>query len=78
MTDDRTSRGFTDLIKIEDDVVGILDSMSYELEHLDCFDREQRAEIHTILRAIQADTRKHREIVSSLSGEENGEYIKNA
>jgi len=78
LTGKQSAGHLSDLVKVENDVAEILEEMSYELEHLECFDREQRAELHTILRAIQADTRTHHDIVSSLAGDQNGEYIRNA
>ncbi|MFP4356430.1 MAG: hypothetical protein ACLFUJ_15035 [Phycisphaerae bacterium] len=63
-----------DLVQMEDDLAALLQDMAYDVEHTEQFDREQRAELHTILRALQADTEMHRGIIAVIA--RNGEYVK--
>ena len=64
------------LVQMEDKLASLLGDMAYDAEHTDSFDGEIRAEIHTILRALQADTEMHRGLVALLA--RGGEYVGDA
>ena len=38
-----------------------------DVAHTECFDREQRAEVYTILKTIRANTETHRDMVKLLA-----------
>lgn len=48
---------------MEEQLAQRLHQASKEIDHMDCFDDEQRAEIYTILKALKDDTRAHCDIV---------------
>jgi len=68
----------SELIHLETELASILAAMAYDVEHMECFDCEERAEIYTILHALQADTRKHSDTVSLLADRRRGEYVHDA
>ncbi|MCL2700122.1 MAG: hypothetical protein FWE88_00340 [Phycisphaerae bacterium] len=47
------------LAKLEEHLADQLAKIQYELDHTDCFDPEQRAEIYTIVQALREDTQAH-------------------
>jgi hypothetical protein len=61
----------------EEKIAASLVQAADEVEHADCFDTEQRAEVYTILKALQADTEIHRGMVSLLT-RKLGEYVSDA
>ena len=48
-----------DLVSRENVLCDRLSSASRQLDRVDCFDEEQRAEIYTILKALRDDTAAH-------------------
>jgi demethoxyubiquinone hydroxylase (CLK1/Coq7/Cat5 family) len=48
---------------IEERLAKQLTQACKEVEHMDCFDNEQRAEIYTILKALRDDSAAHREML---------------
>lgn len=54
------------LFDIEADLAATLSETVDEIEHMDCFDPEQRAELYTILRAMVSDTQQHRTSLAKL------------
>ena len=41
-----------------------------EIERVECFDSEQRAEVYTILQAMLSDCRAHRAVIERLPAEQ--------
>ncbi len=70
----RQTSELSELVKLEEDIASILQEMAYDTSHTESFDREQRAELHTILRALQADSELHRGILAVLA--KGGEYVR--
>ncbi len=64
--------------ELEDRLSAMLYEAANEVAHTDCLDDEQRAEVYTILRALQADGEMHRGILSLLSRRLGGEYVADA
>jgi hypothetical protein len=54
-------------VGVEAGIVRALSESADELAHAECFDQEQRAELYTILQAIQADTANHRQMIDLLA-----------
>jgi len=52
------------LTRLEELSADQLAKIQYELDHTDCFDDEQRAEIYTILQALRDDTRAHLDVLA--------------
>lgn len=64
-------------VGVEAGIVQALSESAEELAHTECFDQEQRAELYTILEAIQADTASHQKVIDLLAaklqaGQEGG------
>lgn len=53
----------TDVARLEEQLVQTLKQTAHEVDHMECFDDEQRSEIYTILRTMQDDTVAHRRLV---------------
>ena len=47
------------LARLEENLADRLAKIQYELDHTDCFDPEQRAELYTIVQALRDDTKAH-------------------
>jgi hypothetical protein len=60
------------MIRLEDDLAAALDEAAHQIAHAECFDLEQRAEVYTILHAIQTDTAAHRQIVGQWVNDTTG------
>ena len=54
------------IVDLESQITQSLTQAAQEIEYVECFDREQRAEVHTILRAMLADTKVHRSLLDRL------------
>lgn len=54
---------------LEEQLALQLDQTAHEIEHMDCFDDEQRAEIYTILQALREDSQAHRHAVAAWAGQ---------
>ncbi len=55
------------LAQLEEQLSGMLRAASEEVEHVECFDDEQRSEMYTILRALRADTELDRALVDLVA-----------
>lgn len=55
--------------KLEQELVACLCQTARTIEHMDCFDQEQRAEIYTILKALRDDTQVHSEAMGRWASE---------
>ena len=66
---DRSSGGLAELAELEKALLGRIDAADTALRRADCFDEEQRAEIHAILDAIRHDSEFHAHYVGSLGSE---------
>jgi hypothetical protein len=64
---------FSPAIELEEKLSSLLRDIAYDIEHSEAFDTEQRAELHTILRALQANNEMHMGVVQILA--RNGEYV---
>ncbi len=51
---------------LEDDLADALTRTSNEVNYVECFDQEQRAEVYTILRAMTKDTQAHQSLAAGL------------
>jgi hypothetical protein len=72
---DRTE--LSEINELQEQLTAMLVETLDEVQHIDCLDHEQRAEVYTILKALQADARLHSRVLSVLSGQ-GGEYIADA
>jgi len=66
---DRSPGGLAQLAELEKALLGRIDEANDALTRADCFDEEQRAEIHAILEAIRQDSEFHAHYVGSLGSE---------
>jgi len=55
-----------DVASLEASLAEMLGKTAREVDHVECFDQEQRAEIYAILQALQSDTNVHRGMVETL------------
>ena len=60
------------LARLEEDLADQLAKIQYELDHTDCFDDEQRAEIYTIVQALRDDTKAHIQFL--VQAQQAGQY----
>ena len=60
------------LARLEEDLADQLAKIQYELDHTDCFDPEQRAEIYTIVQALRDDTKAHIQFL--VQAQQAGQY----
>ena len=58
--------GVPDVANLEAGLAAMLGRTAMEVEHVECFDEEQRAEIYAILQALRSDTDLHRGMVEAL------------
>ena len=60
------------MARLEDDLAAAIERAAHQIAHAECFDLEQRAEVYSILHALQADSAAHRQIlgqwVSDVAG----------
>ena len=57
----------SDIASVERKVsVALLDTVE-EVEHSECLDSEQRAEIYTILQTLKAETKAHEPLIEKLA-----------
>ena len=75
MTGPRQDHGLnlSGMARAEEELAAQLVATADEIAHAECFDPEQRAEVYTILRAIQTDTEAHRRIVGQWVSDVTGE-----
>jgi len=59
------------IVNLEMEINQSLTEATRDIEYVETFDQEQRAEVHTILRAMLADTQVHRSLLDRL-GEQLG------
>ena len=52
---------------MENSLLSQIDAAADDLQRVDCFDEEQRAEIHAILEAMKHDSESHSAIVQFLT-----------
>ena len=71
------SEDLTGLARLEETLAGALTDAADEVEHADCLDEEQRAEVYTILQTLKADIELHRGLLN-LMVEQVGEYASDA
>jgi hypothetical protein len=64
--------------RLEEQLASMLQETATEVAHTDCLDDEQRAEIYTILSALQADSEMHRGMMNVLARQAGGEYVGDA
>ena len=57
---------------LESKLANTLGDAADELEHMEFFDAEQRAEIYTILDAMKSDTAAHRTVMARLAQQTSG------
>ncbi len=55
-----------DVANLEAGLAAILGKTATEVDHVECFDEEQRAEIYAILQALRSDTDVHRALVEAI------------
>ena len=58
----------TVLTRLEETLAEQLVKIQYELDHADCFDDEQRAEVYTIVQALRDDTQAHIRFLAQAAG----------
>jgi len=66
------STAVSDLKKLEDELAAMLARTAGEVDHAECFDQEQRAEVYAILSALRADTQAHRTMLDRLAAQDGG------
>ncbi len=70
---DNSGRIFSDLARIEQGLVDTVQAAAREVQHTECLDDEQRAEVYSILHALKNDTEAHRQIVGQWVNDSTGE-----
>jgi hypothetical protein len=70
---DNSPHLFSDLERIEQGLVDTVRNAAREVQHTECLDDEQRAEVYSILRALKNDTEAHRQIVGQWVNDTTGE-----
>jgi hypothetical protein len=55
-------------VALETEMMGRVMAAVEQLQRVECLDEEQRAEIQTILEAMQHDSHNHSQLVADLSG----------
>jgi hypothetical protein len=60
-------------VSVESSIAEMLSRTSREISFSECFDDEQRAEIYTILHALDTDTQAHRQLVGRWVNQQTGE-----
>jgi len=51
------------MARLENQLAAVLGATAEEVDHMECFDEEQRAEIYTILQTLKTDTSQHRALL---------------
>ena len=64
----------SELVALESQLASDLMDLLEDVEHTEFFDDEQRAELYTILKALQADSEMHRGTVLRVA-QLAGEYV---
>ena len=62
-----------DLVRVEERLAEALRTAAREVQHTECLDGEQRAEVYTILDALKNDTNAHRAIVGRWVSDRSGD-----
>jgi len=57
------------LRQLEEQLAQRLEQTAHEIQHMDSFDDEQRAEIYTILQALREDSLAHRDALTRWAGQ---------
>ena len=70
---DNSGHLFSDLARIEQGLVDTVQAAAREVQHTECLDNEQRAEVYSILHALRNDTEAHRQIVGQWVNDSTGE-----
>ena len=70
---DNSGQLFGDLARIEQGLVDTVQAAAREVQHTECLDDEQRAEVYSILHALKNDTEAHRQIVGQWVNDSTGE-----
>ena len=70
---DNSPRPLGDLERIEQGLVDTVQAAAREVQHTECLDDEQRAEVYSILHALKNDTEAHRQIVGQWINDSTGE-----
>ena len=75
MTDVKDNSGHlvSDPERIEQGLVDTVRAAAREVQHTECLDEEQRAEVYSILHALKNDTEAHRQIVGQWVNDTTGE-----
>ena len=60
------------VVNIEGQLEAVLVKAAREVQHMEFNDQEQRAEVYTILRALQDDTAAHRRLVGQWVNDGGG------
>jgi hypothetical protein len=57
---------------LEDDLAAAIEQAADQIAHAECFDLEQRAEVYSILHALQADSAAHRQMLGQWVSDVTG------
>lgn len=71
--DNNSDPVFGDMARIEQGLVETVKAAAWEVQHTECLDDEQRAEVYSILHALKNDTEAHRQIVGQWVNDSTGE-----
>lgn len=66
------------IVNLESQITQSLTEAAQEIEYVECFDEEQRAEVYTILRAMLSDTKVHRSLLDRLGSKLGKEEVADA
>jgi len=66
LSQDVTGSQTSALVQLEAELANALLQVAEDIEHAECFDEEERAEVYTILRAMLADSKVHRDLLEKL------------
>jgi hypothetical protein len=67
MTNMQIGLHMSELAGVENRLASTLNTTTDQVSRMECLDQEQRAEIYTILKAIQQDTQVHQAMVDALA-----------
>ena len=62
------------MARIEEDLAAAIEQAADQIAHAECFDLEQRAEVYSILHALQADSAAHRQLLGQWVSEPAGAH----
>lgn len=71
--DSGTKAHFCQLQKIEQDLAQSMEMIVRQVSHSENLDQEKRAEIYSILQALEIDGHAHREIIGRWVNDQTGE-----